>query len=304
METKNVLLCVATEKGLSVLKAINCEMEINIHVTTFKEVKVISSFDEAIKLYSKENNISISQWKEIKNQGIKWLKDNQIWAIVCVGWRYIIPQDWMEFLDGRVLVTHDSLLPKYRGFAPVASAMINGEEFIGVSIMLAAKEMDEGDIIYQKKIKIAKDSTIKTIIDNLIPLFQEGVVTSLNKLFSNSIIRLKQDHSKATYSLWRDENDLWINWSESASRINRTIRALGFPYLGARTKYESDVVVVHESKIIKDIPFEIRQPGKIWKLTSDGKPIVVCGKGLLLIENASIKEKPFIPINKLRSRFY
>ena len=215
----------------------------------------------------------------------------------------MIPKEWIEYLNGRVLITHDSLLPKYRGFAPLASALINGEHEVGLTVMLAGTEMDTGDIIYQNRISLATNDTIGDLIKALIPLFVEGVVSSLEKMISGKIKREKQDHSKATYSIWRDEIDLWIDWNESASRIERTIRALGRPYMGARTRLDSEDVIIQKAKVVPDIPFEIRQPGKVWKLTKEGRPVVVCGIDMLLIIEAKIRDKSLIPMKKLRVRF-
>ena len=299
----SVLFCVATEKGFSVLQAVNKSFEMDIHVSTFREVKVANSFDEKIKLFAKKNKLPMYAWKDVRKEGINWLKKNRIGAIVCVGWRFMIPKDWINYLSGRVLITHDSLLPKYRGFAPLVSALINGEKETGLKVMLAGSEMDTGDIIYQRKIGISPNCTIDELIKVLLPLFDEGIVSSLKKIFSGKIKRKKQDHSKATYSIWRDEIDLLINWNESASRIERTIRALGNPYMGARTRCDSEEVVVHKSEVVPGIPFEIQQPGKVWKLTHDGKPVVVCGKDMLIITEASIGDKSLIPMKKLRVRF-
>ena len=298
-----ILFCLATEKGFSVLQAVFKSLEIDIHVSTFREVKVIDSFDEKIKFFAKDNGLPIQVWKDIRQGGIEWLKNNRIWAIVCVGWRYMIPKEWIEYLNGRVLVTHDSLLPKYRGFTPLASALINGEDEVGLTVMLAGAEMDTGDIIYQKRVSITPNDTIGDLIKAVTPLFVEGVVSSIEKMISGKIKREKQDHSKATYSIWRDKIDLWIDWNESASRIERTIRALGRPYMGARTKLGSEEVIIQKAEVVPDIPFEIRQPGKVWKLTNERRPIVVCGKGMLLIIKAKIGDKSVIPMKKLRVRF-
>jgi methionyl-tRNA formyltransferase len=163
--------------------------------------------------------------------------------------------------------------------------------------------MDTGDIIYQKKIGIDPNYNIGDLIKATMPLFDEGVVSSLKKMITGKIKIEKQDHSKATYSIWRDEIDLWIDWNESASRIERTIRALGRPYMGARTRLGSEEVIIQKSEVVHDIPFEIRQPGKVWKLTDEGRPIIVCGKDMLLIIEANKGDKSLIPMKKLRVRF-
>ena len=300
---KNILFCLSTEKGFSVLKAAHNDWDINIYLSTFKEVKVSKSYDVEIKNFSSKNNIPMYLWKNIDKDNLDWLKKNKIWAIVCVGWRYMIPKEWISFLKGRVIVTHDSLLPKYRGFAPLASALINGETKTGVTIMMAGNEVDSGDIIYQKIINIDKNDTINDLIKKSIPLFTEGVIESLNNLMSGKIKKIKQKNSEATYSIWRDEEDLWIDWDETSETINNKIRAMGNPYLGARTRMKDKIVIIKKAEIVDDIFFEIRQPGKVWKLSEVGMPFVVCGKGVLMITEAEVEKKSLVPLKKLRVRF-
>jgi methionyl-tRNA formyltransferase len=300
---KSILFCVATEKGFEVLKAAHKLLKIEINVSTFREVKVTNSFDEKIKLFAKNNELPIHKWEDIRKGGLEWLRENRIWAVVCVGWKYMIFKKSIDYLDGRVLIAHDSLLPKYRGFSPLASALINGEDEVGLTVIFAGSEMDTGDIVFQKKISIFSNDTIGDLIKKITPLFIEGVVSSLEKMISGKITSKKQDHSKATHSIWRDETDLWLDWNESASRIERTIRALSRPYMGVRTKLGSEEVTIHKAEVIPDIFFEIRQPGKVWKLTNEGKPIVVCGKGMLLIIEASLGKKSLLPMKRMRVQF-
>ncbi|MCI5188753.1 MAG: hypothetical protein D3905_02925 [Candidatus Electrothrix sp. AS4_5] len=305
MREHPTLLCVATEKGYAVLRAVNEKFpDIQLHVCTFKEVKVAKSYYEDICAYANKHNIPLHSWKEIHEQGTIWLSEKNIFSMVCVGWRYLIPLEMIEHLEGRLLVTHDSLLPRYRGFAPLASAFINGEKEVGVTVMLvASEELDTGDIVYQGKVEIDLKDTIGTLTKKILPLFSEGIVSSLKKMFSGNLVGFSQDHSKATFSIWRDEEDLWINWNDSAKQINRIIRALGSPYMGARTHFGEKTVIIQQAIEMPDIQFEIRQPGKVWSLTSAGEPLVISGKGMLLLCKATIDDTPMIPMKNLRVRF-
>ena len=300
----SILLCVATAKGLAALRAVNeAGFSLRLRVSTFKEVKVIRGYDEDIRAYAAKNHISFHSWNEIRKGGVDWLRQNRVWAIVCVGWRYMVPKDMIDALCGRVLVTHDSLLPKYRGYAPLVSALINGEQEAGVTVLLAAQEVDAGDIVYQKSFSIGPKDKISDLIQKTLPIFAEGVVQSLRDLIADRYKKFPQDHTKATFSIWRDEADLWVQWAQSARRIERTIRALGPPYMGARTWLGDEVVELLAADLAEDPFFEIRQPGKVWRLTSEGEPVVVCGKGMLLIREANIGNQSLIPLRKLRVRF-
>ena len=113
-----------------------------------------------------------------------------------------------------------------------------------------------------------------------------------------------QDHSKATYSIWRDADDYWIDWTQDSETIERTIRALGKPYLGARSRLNDKTIIISESVVEPDICFAIRQPGKVWSLDETGCPTIVCGRGMLRITSAMEEGRSIIPMRSLRLRFY
>ena len=132
------------------------------------------------------------------------------------------------------------------------------------------------------------------------PLYREGV----RRYLAGELCHARpQDHSQATYSIWRDEDDYRIEWSESAERIERTVRALGPPYLGARSRLGGREVVIHRVEVEADLPFAIRQPGKVWSLDPEGRPSVVCGSGLVKVVEASADGKSILPLKALRLRF-
>ena len=301
---RSILFCVATEKGYAVLRAVHdaCE-DVRIHISTFEETKVVETYYENICDFAEKKDLLMHEWETIKNGGPKWIKENNIWAIVCVGWRFLLPEELVAAVNGRVIVTHDSLLPKYRGFAPLPSALLNEEEEVGITVLFAAPEVDAGDILYQKKIQVSETDTIKSLITRLLPYFCEGVLFSLRGLLAGTLTATPQDRSKATFSIWRDEEDLWINWHDSAKNIARFVRALGPPYLGAKISLKNSVITITDAHVVPNIHFEIRQPGKVWCLTKSGEPVVVCGNGMLVIKEAFCSGTSIIPFKQLRVRF-
>jgi methionyl-tRNA formyltransferase len=113
----------------------------------------------------------------------------------------------------------------------------------------------------------------------------------------------EQDHSLATYNVWRDDEDYLIDWNGSADEIVRMIDAVGFPYDGARTHFEGGEIIVDDALALGDLPFVRRAPGKIWQL-SEGKPVIICGKGLLRLENARRPSGEPVRFSRARGRFY
>lgn len=217
-----------------------------------------------------------------------------------IGWKWIIHKPM-----GRLITFHDSLLPKYRGFAPIVSYLINGEKKLGVTALFAEEEYDMGEIISQKSVKISYPLTIKSAIEIIIPLYKNIAIEICRKIKNyEKIIGVPQDHSDATYSLWRDEKDYRINWYKSAHHIKRFIDAVGYPYKGASVVIEGKKARVLKVEEVPDVSIHNRDVGKVIFI-KDNCPIVVCKKGLLKITEMIDDEtkESLLPLNKFRSRF-
>jgi methionyl-tRNA formyltransferase len=112
-----------------------------------------------------------------------------------------------------------------------------------------------------------------------------------------------QDESKASYSLWRDDHDYRINWNDSAKDISHFINCVGSPYLGASTMLNGEIVRISKATPLAELKIENRAPGKVI-FHKSGLPIVVCGEGLLLIEDIKNNEyKSMLPLESFRTRF-
>jgi len=215
---------------------------------------------------------------------------------IAISWRWIINVS-------NLIVLHDSILPKYRGFAPLVNSLINGEKVIGVSAIYANAEYDKGDIILQKTLAICYPIKIKDAIDKISVLYSEIVYELLENNNLKRFNSTKQVESEATYSLWLDEEDYFINWEDNSELIVRKINACGFPYTGAKTKFENDIIRIDEAEVVQDLVIENRVSGK--HLFDENEfPVIVCGFGLLKITKAYniSKDKNFFPVNKFRYR--
>jgi methionyl-tRNA formyltransferase len=300
-EQSNILLCVATEKGFEVLQAaVDLPAKSRLMVCTFKEKGVAESFDVKIRETAEAAGIPIVRWREFRDDPLAFLGQYSVSAIVCIGWRYLVPENAIRALDGEVIIAHDSLLPKFRGFAPLVTAMITGETRTGVTFLRAGPGVDDGEVLWQGEVDIAPDDTIATLIRKVTPLYREGASRYLRGELHE---RTVQDESHATYSIWRDAEDYRIDWLQDAEVIERSIRALGPPYLGAQTQLQGRTVVIHEARLAGDLDYAIRQPGKIASLDAEGRPTVVCGRGLLQVLSATADGENILPLKALRLRF-
>lgn len=218
--------------------------------------------DEIIEL-CKKNNIKVFK----RNDDFKVGSDYAL----AIGWRWLING------EENLLVIHDSLLPKYRGFAPLPNMLINGEEKIGASAIYATDEMDKGDIIFSESISVEYPIKIAQAIEKVSNVYIKLVFKIFSSLVNNKPLpRLKQNEDEATYSLWRNYDDYFIDWNQSALEIERFVNAVGHPYDGAKTRVNDEIVTILKVKAETKYTLETVHPGKIL-LFEDECPIVVCG---------------------------
>jgi methionyl-tRNA formyltransferase len=198
-----------------------------------------------------------------------------------IGWRWII-QD-----SEKLIVFHDSLLPKYRGFSPLVNMLVRGEEEIGVTALYASHEYDAGDIIDQKSVIINYPIKISDAIDIMSNLYENVLLGLVDQIVAGlEPAAVSQNQSIATFSLWRDDLDYKINWGRNSAEIQRFVDAVGYPYAGAKTKLHGQWVRVLHIELVKDIKIESREShlGKVIFM-NDGYPTVVCGSGLVKLIN-------------------
>lgn len=219
---------------------------------------------------------------------------------IAIGWKKIIQFDESQ----QLIVFHDSILPRLRGFNPLVTALINGDEEVGVTALFASQEYDEGDIIDVEKISIKYPLKIEKAILMISECYAILGNKIISQLMTGKIISSqKQGDKKVTYSLWRDADDYFIDWTEDAERIMRHIDAVGFPYEGAKTSLNNETITIVNGLSLKDVKIENRSVGKVI-FKNDNYPVVVCGKGLLMITEAIDSNNNKLDFkNKFRLRF-
>lgn len=217
-------------------------------------------------------------------------------TVIAIGWRWIIN-------GKKVIVFHDSLLPKYRGFNPLVTALINGDSKTGVTALLATEQYDEGPIAGFEVLKIEYPAKIQKIIEDIKKLYYVLLKNVVSEISSTGYLELKkQNNDEATYSLWRDEEDYFIDWTKSAAEIKRFVDAVGSPYKGAASMLDGEVVRILDVEVMDDVTIENRSVGKVIFLHKK-LPVIVCGTGLLILKKVvNCKNQNVLPFNKLRVR--
>jgi methionyl-tRNA formyltransferase len=221
---------------------------------------------------------------------------------------YALAVAWQWLIDAgsaRLIVFHDSLLPRYRGFNPLVTALINGDKEIGVTALYATAEYDRGDIIAQSSSVISYPIRIQEAFKIVIGNYETLAADIAGALTRGDEPNAKpQDEANSSYSLWRDEEDYFVDWSHSASDIKRFIDAVGYPYKGAAATLEGRVVRIRDAEALDDVRIANRTPGKVIFL-KDAKPVVVCGQGLLRTTELVDDETgaSLLPLSRFRIRF-
>lgn len=219
---------------------------------------------------------------------------------ISIGWRWIIEQ------YDKLIVLHDSMLPKYRGFAPLVNALINGEKKVGVTAIFATKEYDRGDIISFRELEISYPKKINDLIEEISELYIKVVKEIVEKIkFSIKLDGKKQIENQSTYSIWRDEEDYFIDWKDTARNIKRFVDAVGYPYKGAKCYFEEEKLIIKEVEEVQDVKIENRKKhiGKVIYFVEE-KPVIICLKGLLKINEAYYEKNKnsIFPLKKFRIR--
>ncbi|WP_158021878.1 formyltransferase family protein [Flammeovirga pacifica] len=277
-----------TQKGYNTLVYISEKyLDIIGIIIIGTDKKIKNDFSSEIIEHCKIYNIKYTLDKNYSSENLS----------IAISWRWLINTN-------DLIVLHDSLLPKYRGFSPLVNMLINGEERIGVTAIFANDEFDKGDIIYQASTDINYPIKIQEAINEISKCYNNTIeYIFLEKLNNRIIFGKPQIEKDATYSLWRNEDDYFIDWNNSAKKIKRTIDALGSPFDGAKTFLSNNIVTIKEAEVIEDVKIENRDNGKV--LFKKGTfPVVVCNEGLLMIKSIIDSDKnELLPLKQFRIRF-
>lgn len=199
--------------------------------------------------------------------------------LVVVAYGLILPQSVLDIPTIASVNLHASILPKYRGAAPMQYALMNGEKETGNTVMLMSKGMDEGDILAVEKIPITEDDDLESIHDSL-SIKGASLLSKTLKDYAAHIIKpIPQDHAKATYTGKIDSQTACISWEKTAEEIRNLIYAMS-PFPGAWFSDKDERIKVFRAKI--DQTKSELPPGTLIKQNEEGI-YVVCGDSKVLI---------------------
>ena len=198
-----------------------------------------------VKLLAQEAGIPLHQPTRIgSDESLRWLRRLDADAIVVAAFGQILPQRILDLPRLGAINVHASLLPRWRGAAPIQAAIKAGDPVTGATIMLMDAGLDTGAILSQRETAIGSDETGASLHDKLAALGADLLVETLPGFFSGDIHATPQDDADATYapSIKREEGQ--INWQLNAAEIERTARAYT-PYPGSFTSWKGSVLKIH-----------------------------------------------------------
>ena len=208
-----------------------------------------------VKEVAIKNNIEVFQPTKIREDYQKIIDANPD-IIITAAYGQIIPKVILDYPKYKCINVHASLLPKYRGGAPIHWAIINGDEYAGVTIMYMAEKMDAGDIISQDKILIGEYNTTE-LTGKLSLLGRDLLMKTIPNIVSGNINPIKQDEEKVTFAYNISKEDEKINWHNTCIMVYNQIRGLS-QVPGGYALYNDKKVKIYASTYeLKDIPGEI-----------------------------------------------
>jgi methionyl-tRNA formyltransferase len=209
-------------------------------------------------------------------EAVEYLRTFAPEIMVVVGYGQIIPQNIIDIAPRGIINVHASLLPKYRGAAPIQWAIVNGESLTGVTTMQINAGLDTGDMLLTAQTEIGPEENALELSERLAPLGADLLVETLDRLAAGGLIAVKQDCAQATYAPTLKKEDGQIDWSQPAQAIHNRVRGLD-PWPGAYTQFRGQTLHIWKSRLWSAglLP---DPPGSI---VSVKPPVVNCGAGLL-----------------------
>ncbi|HTY44662.1 MAG TPA: methionyl-tRNA formyltransferase [Patescibacteria group bacterium] len=244
-----------------------------------------------IKDFSLKNRLKLYQPKSINApESLEFLRKLKPDLFVVIAYGQILSSDVLSIPKLMAINLHASLLPKYRGAAPINRALLNGEQATGVTVMKVIRKMDAGPIILQESLTIAPQDNYVTIEEKLSCLGAKLLRDAVNLIASGAHTLTEQDESLATFAPKLKKEDGSIDWHQPAEHIHNLVRGC-VVWPGAFTHYQGSLLKVYASRLVAaSAPVQGSQPGQVIAVTKEGI-FVLCGKDVLVIEELQLAGK-------------
>lgn len=232
-----------------------------------------------VKQVAVKYDIPVFQPEKLNHsQELEWLLSQDIDLVVTAAYGQFLPETLLNHPKYRCVNVHASLLPKYRGGAPIQYALMNGDAKTGVTIMYMAKKMDAGDIISQRELIIEDSDNVETLFAKLSVVGTELLADTLPALFNGGITPIPQNEAEATFSPAITREEEMIDWTQPATRIHNKIRAMN-SWPGAYTLWNGERLKIWVSEVVSRT--HDASVGSVVERTKDTL-VVACGENTCL----------------------
>ncbi len=254
-----------------------------------------------VKTAALAHNIEIYQPKKIRDAAcVEFLKIYAPDLIVVAAFGQILPKDILTMPKYGCINIHASLLPKYRGAAPIQWAVLNGEAVTGITIMQMDEGLDTGDILLQKEIELNKEETGGSLFQKLAKEGASLCVKAISQIEQGMLKPIKQDESSATYTGKITKEMGRLDWREPAAKLERMVRGLN-PWPGAYTSLNEKTLKIWKARVMEEselgMGFETKlgikmdaQPGEV-ALAKKSHLVIKTGEGWLSLEELQLEGK-------------
>ena len=256
--------------------------------------------DSPIKKFALENNLSVLQPPTVNTpEFIASLLENRPDYIIVVAFGQILSETLLKVPKQFCINLHSSLLPKYRGAAPINRAILNGETRSGVTTMIMDKGMDTGDILLVDETPIEQNDDAQSLHGKLSEQGGKLVLETLSRLQKNDLLPTPQNSDLASYAPKLKKEESLIDWKIDAESIFNKIRGLS-PWPGTHTLYNGKRLAILKGEIVLGESSD--RPGHVERITDTGIEVGT-GKNRLKITELKLEGKKAMPVKSFLSGY-
>lgn len=226
------------------------------------------------------HDIPVYQPEKLKDgMAISIIQERKPELIVVAAYGRILTKEILDYPKWGCINVHSSLLPKYRGAAPIHWAILNGETETGVTIMHMAEELDAGDIISQRKTPIDPDETVESLHDRLALMGAELLVKTISEIQAGTAKRIPQDKALVSFAPMLSRALSPLNWTSSAQVLHDQVRGLN-PWPAATTEFSGVRCKILKSRVLMETS---REPVGTFLEAGKAGIKIACGDGTILL---------------------
>ena len=248
-----------------------------------------------VKQLAQQYNIPIYQPPALTDEVLAQMSHLQPDVMVVVAYGSKVPPSWLNWPHYGCINVHASLLPRWRGAAPIQRAILAGDNETGVTIMQMVKELDKGDMLLKRSCVITQRSTASSLHNELAEIGQEALITVLEDLPEYLDQAQPQDPTLSCYAYKLQKQEGAINWQQPATIIDCQIRALT-PWPGCYTQLDQQVVYIRQAHVLTMTSNDYA--GQIIAVHKEGIDVAT-GEGVLRLEQLQIPGKKALSVQDL-----